>query len=88
MRGCFEKPRRVTDWIKAHHGGERPWSDNDFSIRQRGARMRSAPVRRRWPISRLCQLLPEGWESTPLRVYLFPGMTGIRSRRQPRAVLG
>ena len=30
------------------------------------------------------ELLPEVWQSTPLRVWSFLEMTGIRSRRQPK----
>ena len=32
-------------------------------------------------------LLPEVWDATPLRVFSFLEMTGIRARREPRAVL-
>src|SRR5439155_12184725 len=33
------------------------------------------------------ELLPEVWQTTPLRVFSFLEMTGITSRRQPRAIL-
>lgn len=32
-------------------------------------------------------LLPEVWDATPLRVFSFLEMTGIKSRRSPREVL-
>lgn len=33
------------------------------------------------------ELLPEAWQSTPLRIYSFLEMTGIKSRREPGQIL-
>jgi len=33
------------------------------------------------------ELLPENWQATPLRVFSFLEMTGVKSRREPRAIL-
>src|SRR6185295_3898870 len=32
------------------------------------------------------ELLPENWQATPLRVFSFLEMTGVKSRREPRAI--
>lgn len=89
MAGQFEPPRRFTDWIKLITTEKSQWSDEDFKISWgRGARMlERTGTTTVGDIEALPALLPEAWEATPLRVFSFLEMTGIRSRRQPRAVL-
>jgi len=89
MAGVFEPPRRFTDWIKLITAEKGQWSDDDFKVSwQRGARMlERTGTTTVGDIEALPNLLPEVWESTPLRVFSFLEMTGIRSRRQPRVVL-
>lgn len=89
MAGHFEPPRRFTDWIKLITAEKGLWSDDDFRVSwQRGARMlERTGTTTVGDIEALPKLLPEVWDSTPLRVYSFIEMTGIRSRRKPRAVL-
>ena len=89
MAGQFEPPRRFTDWIKLITAEKGQWSDDDFKISWgRGARMlERTGTTTVGDIEALPKLLPEVWESTPLRVFSFLEMTGIRSRRPPRAVL-
>ena len=89
MAGQFEPPRRFTDWIKLITAEKGQWSDDDFKISWgRGARMlERTGTTTVGDIEALPKLLPEVWDATPLRVFSFLEMTGIRSRRPPRAVL-
>jgi cytosine/adenosine deaminase-related metal-dependent hydrolase len=89
MAGQFPPPRRFTDWIKQITTAKGLWSDDDFAASwQRGAAMllRNGTTTV-GDIEALPSLLPTQWDATPLRVISFLEMTGIRSRRQPRAVL-
>ena len=38
-------------------------------------------------IEAMPDLLPEAWDATPLRVFSFLEMTGIRARRDPKEIL-
>lgn len=89
MAGCFEPPRRFTDWIKLITAEKGQWSDADFKASWlAGARMLvRTGTTTVGDVEALPNLLPEVWDATPLRVFSFLEMTGIRSRRQPRAVL-
>ena len=89
MAGQFEPPRRFTDWIKLITAEKGQWTDDDFKQSwQRGARMlERTGTTTVGDIEALPKLLPEVWDATRLRVFSFLEMTGIRSRRQPRAVL-
>ncbi len=89
MAGQFEPPRRFTDWLKLITAEKGQWTDDDFKLSwERGARMlERTGTTTVGDIEALPKLLPEVWDATPLRVFSFLEMTGIRSRRQPRAVL-
>ena len=89
MAGQFEPPRRFTDWLKLITAEKGQWTDADFKLSwERGARMlERTGTTTVGDIEALPKLLPEVWDATPLRVFSFLEMTGIRSRRQPRAVL-
>jgi cytosine/adenosine deaminase-related metal-dependent hydrolase len=89
MAGEFEPPRRFTDWIKLITTAKGLWSDADFAASwQRGAQMLLASgTTTVGDIEAMPGLLPAAWDATPLRVLSFLEMTGIRSRRAPRAIL-
>ena len=89
MAGLFDPPRRFTDWIKVITATKASWSDDEFAASwQRGADMllRNG-ITTVGDVEALPALLPGAWEKTPLRVFSFLEMTGIRSRRKPRTVL-
>lgn len=89
MAGMFAPPRRFTDWIKLITAAKASWSDDEFAASwQQGATMLLRHgVTTVGDIEALPSLLPAMWNETPLRVFSFLEMTGIRSRRQPVAVL-
>ena len=89
MSGQFDPPRRFTDWIKLITTAKASWSDEEFAASwRRGAQMLlGTGTTTVGDIEALPTLLPDAWNSTPLRVFSFLEMTGIRSRRQPQAVL-
>lgn len=89
MGGLFSQPRRFTDWIKLITSTKASWSDHEFAKSWRsGAEMllRNG-ITTVGDVEALPGLLPYMWDQTPLRVFSFLEMTGIRSRRQPKAVL-
>ncbi|MFN3409980.1 MAG: amidohydrolase family protein [Limisphaerales bacterium] len=89
MAGLFPPPRRFTDWLKLITATKGQWSDEDFaqSWREGAAMLLRNGVTTVGDVEAVPALLPAAWEATPLRVFSFLEMTGIRSRRQPRQVL-
>jgi aminodeoxyfutalosine deaminase len=89
MVGQFPPPKVFTDWLKVITSTKSQWSYSDYAESWLdGARMLARTgTTTVADIEALPDLLPEVWESTPLRVLSFLEMTGIRSRRQPRAIL-
>lgn len=89
MAGQFQPPRRFTDWIKLITTAKGAWTDDDFADSwQLGAAMLlRTGTTTVGDVEALPGLLPRVWNLTPLRVFSFLEMTGIRSRRQPRAIL-
>jgi len=89
MAGLFDPPRRFTDWIKLITTTKATWSDEEFAVSwQRGAEMLlRTGTTTVGDVEALPALLPGAWDQTPLRVFSFLEMTGIRSRRRPATVL-
>ncbi len=89
MAGLFPPPRRFVDWIKQITVTKQSWSDDEFRESWvDGARMLLRHgVTAVADIEAIPTLLPGVWAQTPLRVLSFLEMTGIRSRREPEAVL-
>lgn len=89
MAGLFPPPRSFTDWIKQITVTKQSWSDEEF----RNSWLNGAAMLLRTgtttvaDIEAVPSLLPRVWKSTPLRVFSFLEMTGIRSRRDPRRIL-
>jgi len=89
MAGLFPPPRSFCDWIKTITTEKAHWSYSDFAQSWLdGARMllRTGTTTVA-DIEAAPQLLPEVWAATPLRVFSFLEMTGIRSRRAPEQIL-
>lgn len=89
MAGRIPPQRSFTDWIKLITAAKSEWSYSEFAESWlNGARM----LLRRGTTTvadfeNIPELLPEVWTATPLRVISFLEMTGVRSRRDPRAIL-
>lgn len=89
MAGLLPPPKSFTDWIKAITALKAQWSYTEFARSWlNGARMLLAGgVTTVGDVEAAPELLPEVWEATPLRVFSFLEMTGIKSRRQPDLIL-
>ena len=89
MAGQFPPPKVFSDWLKVITSTKSQWSYSDYAESWlSGARMLvSTGTTTVADVEALPELLPEVWESTPLRVLSLLEMTGIRSRRQPRAIV-
>lgn len=89
MAGLLPPQRRFTDWIKLITCAKAEWSLDDF----RRSWLHGAAMLLRHgtttvaDVEAVPDLLPECWTRTPLRVFSFLEMTGIRARREPREVL-
>jgi cytosine/adenosine deaminase-related metal-dependent hydrolase len=89
MAGLLPPMRSFSDWIKAITALKGAWSDAEFARSWRnGADMllRSGTTAV-GDIEAVPNLLPDVWQHTPLRVFSFLEMTGVKSRRQPRPIL-
>ena len=82
-------PRRFTDWIQALVALKSSFTFSDYAESWlEGARMLvrtgTATV---GDIEAVPELLPDVWSATPLRVCSFLEMTGVKGRRDPKAIL-
>ena len=89
MAGMLPPPKTFTDWIPLIIAAKAAWDYSDYAQSWlNGARMLTRTgTTTVGDIEILPDLLPEVWDATPLRVLSFIEMTGIRARREPRAVL-
>lgn len=89
MAGQLPPPKRFTDWIASITAAKTAWDYSDYAHSWlRGARMLlEHGVTTVADIEAMPDLLPEVWNATPLRVFSFFEMTGIRARRHPREIL-
>jgi cytosine/adenosine deaminase-related metal-dependent hydrolase len=90
MAGQLPPPKTFTDWIanitafRAHWGYSdyaRSWLRGAHQLLQSGTTTVA-------DIESMPDLLPEVWGATPLRIFSFLEMTGIKSRRHPKEILG
>ncbi len=89
MAGALPPPKSFTDWIPLITAAKTGWSYSDYARSWlRGAHMllRNGTTTVA-DIEIMPELLPEVWDATPLRVFSFLEMTGIRARRQPGEIL-
>ena len=89
MAGEFAPPKTFTDWIGAITAHKTGWSYSDYARSWlRGAhQLLKSGTTTVADIEAMPDLLPEVWEATPLRVFSFLEMTGIKSRRRPADIL-
>ena len=89
MAGDFPPRKSFCDWIKLITTEKAQWTYSDFAESWLdGAKMllRSGTTTVA-DIEAVPELLPDVWESTPLRVLSLLEMTGVRSRRNPDQIL-
>jgi cytosine/adenosine deaminase-related metal-dependent hydrolase len=81
--------KQFPDWIKGLLALKAASSYTDYAAAWlRGARMLAATgTTTVADIEAVPELLPEVWSSTPLRVFSFLEMTGVKSRREPEEIL-
>ena len=89
MAGQLPPPKKFTDWIASITAAKTAWSYSDYARSWlHGAHMLlkngATTVA---DIEAMPDLLPEVWDATPLRVFSFFEMTGIRARRHPKEIL-
>jgi aminodeoxyfutalosine deaminase len=89
MAGQWPPPKTFVDWIPLMLAAKAEWSYTDFAKSWiNGAKMllRTGTTTVA-DIEAVPDLLPEVWDATPLRVFSFLEMTGIRARRKPKEIL-
>jgi cytosine/adenosine deaminase-related metal-dependent hydrolase len=89
MAGELSPPKTFTDWIGSITALRSDWSYSDYArswLRGAHQLLRTGTTTVA-DIESMPDLLPEAWEATPLRVFSFLEMTGIKSRRPPKEIL-
>jgi cytosine/adenosine deaminase-related metal-dependent hydrolase len=89
LAGMLPPPKTFTDWIPLIMAARSGWGYSDYAHSWlNGARMLARTgTTTVADIETVPDLLPEVWDATPLRVFSFLEMTGIRARRDPAEVL-
>jgi cytosine/adenosine deaminase-related metal-dependent hydrolase len=89
MAGMLPPPKTFIDWIPLILSARSGWGYSDYAHSWlNGARMLARTgTTTVADIETVPDLLPEVWDATPLRVFSFLEMTGIRARRDPAEVL-
>ena len=89
MAGELPPPKTFTDWIAAIIAHKSGWSYSDYARSWlRGAdQLLKTGATTVADIEVMPDLLPDVWNSTPLRIFSFLEMTGIRARRPPGDIL-
>ena len=89
MAGQFPPPKVFSDWLRLITETKSGWGYSDYAQSWlNGARMlvRTGTTSVA-DIEAVPELLPEVWGGTPLRVFSFLEMIGIKSHRQPQAIV-
>jgi len=89
MAGELSPPKTFTDWIASITAHKSGWSYSDYARSWlRGAhQLLKTGTTTVGDIECMPDLLPEVWDATPLRIFSFLEMTGIKSRRAPKDIL-
>jgi cytosine/adenosine deaminase-related metal-dependent hydrolase len=89
MAGELPPPTTFTDWIPLITAAKTAWSYSEYAHSWlHGAHMLvKTGTTTVADIESMPDLLPEVWDATPLRVFSFLEMTGIRAKRKPRDIL-
>ncbi|HEY1717278.1 MAG TPA: amidohydrolase family protein [Verrucomicrobiae bacterium] len=89
MAGQLPPPKTFTDWIPQILAAKSAWTYSDYARSWiNGAKMLlQTGTTTVADIEAVPDLLPEAWNATPLRVFSFLEMTGIRSQRNAKEIL-
>jgi cytosine/adenosine deaminase-related metal-dependent hydrolase len=89
MAGELPPPKTFTDWIALITAAKSNWSYSEYAHSWlHGAHMLlKTGTTTVADIEAMPDLLPEMWDATPLRVFSFLEMTGIRAKRNPKEIL-
>jgi cytosine/adenosine deaminase-related metal-dependent hydrolase len=89
MAGDLPPTKTFTDWIPLITAAKTNWSYSEYAHSWlHGAHMLlKTGTTTVADIEAMPDLLPEVWDATPLRVFSFLEMTGIRARRNPKDIL-
>ncbi len=89
MAGDLPPPKTFTDWIPLITAAKTAWSYSEYAHSWlHGAHMLlKTGTTTVADIEAMPDLLPETWDATPLRVFSFLEMTGIRAKRDPKDIL-
>jgi len=89
MAGQFPPPKAFSDWLKLITETKAGWAYSDYAASWlNGARMlvRTGTTSVA-DIEAVPELLPEVWGGTPLRVFSFLEIIGIKGQQQPQALI-
>src|ERR1041384_7004674 len=92
MAGMIQPPASSAtfpDWIKSILALKAHWSYTEFAASWvKGAKpLLDSGCTTVFDIEAVPELLPEAWDSTPLRITSFLEMTGVRSGHQPERII-
>lgn len=89
MAGLLPPPKTFTDWIPLITAAKSVWGYSEYAQSWlHGAHMLlKTGTTTVADIEAMPDLLPEMWEATPLRIFSFLEMTGIRAKRDPKEIL-
>ncbi len=89
MAGEMPPQKTFTDWIPLITAAKSAWSYSEYAHSWlHGAHMLlKTGTTTVADIEAMPDLLPDVWDATPLRVFSFLEMTGIRARRDPKQIL-
>jgi cytosine/adenosine deaminase-related metal-dependent hydrolase len=89
MTGLIPPQKSFTDWIRLMLATKSGWNYSEFAQSWiRGAQMLAKTgTTMVADFETVPELLPDVWSATPLRVISMLEMTGVKSRRDPRAIL-
>ena len=89
MAGQLPAPKTFVDWIGHITAAKTGWSYSDYarSWLHGAHQLIKTGTTTVADIEAMPDLLPEVWDATPLRVFSFLEMTGIRSKRPPKEIL-
>lgn len=89
MAGQLPPPKAFPDWIAAITAAKTGWGYSEYarSWLNGAHQLLKFGVTTVGDIEAMPDLLPEVWHATPLRVFSFLEMTGIKARRDPKDIL-
>jgi cytosine/adenosine deaminase-related metal-dependent hydrolase len=89
MAGDIPPPKTFTDWIAAIMAAKSCWGYSDYarSWLNGAHQLLKSGTTTVGDAEAMPDLLPEVWDATPLRVFSFLEMTGIKAQRPPAEIL-